>query len=171
MWGWAGGGRTITGSYNTFVIGACLPHVLLSCLRGRGGQCVQRWGEEGRADYLLYSSRSQQQENRRPDTWAAHTLSHKPKPLQLLQQGCKTTNAFTNEWLPDSAAAGAGGRDRPGKVCVLRQEERRQKGAELQGDPCTCKEEHTSSSLTWMRIFPKQTDGVLSSAMNMIPWK
>lgn len=26
-------------------------------------------------------------------------------------------------------------------------------------------------TLTWMRIFPKQTDGVLSSAMNMIPWK
>lgn len=25
--------------------------------------------------------------------------------------------------------------------------------------------------LTWMRIFPKQTDGVLSSAINMTPWK
>lgn len=24
---------------------------------------------------------------------------------------------------------------------------------------------------TWMSIFPKQTDGVLSSAMNMMPWK
>lgn len=28
-----------------------------------------------------------------------------------------------------------------------------------------------TNKLTWMSIFPKQTDGVLSSAMNMIPWK
>lgn len=58
----------------------------------------------------------------------------------------------------------------PERPDVLPQEVRREKAAELHSDPCTCNRTGCPL-LTWMRIFPKQTDGVLSSAMNMIPWK
>lgn len=66
------------------------------------------------------------------------TQSHKPKMVRLLQQTCKKTNSVTNGWCSGGAAAGAGGQERPERLDVPRQKERRQKGAELQGDPCTC---------------------------------
>lgn len=52
--------------------------------------------------------------------------------------------------------------------------EREVKSARLHPVACDTYGERVGRSrrrLTWMRIFPKQTDGVLSSAMNMTPWK
>lgn len=144
------------------------------------------------------TSRKPWRGNLHPDTETLSTHSHNLKQIQEGRGGevCNSYSVFKQTALPINdwcfwqcwwcktqstevdGHVQAACREWPEILCPLNEKWKREvESAEgLQCDTCTCNKHseilfEAKPRLTWMRIFPKQTDGVLSSAMNIIPWK